>query len=1121
MTSRRASLLSWLPVIAFSAIIGILSVVVLETTYTKEVDNSVKRIDSDLRVLREHIFRTLSIIEIVADNANRNYRLNRSNNARVKDHLQQQILRLAFLVQISIVDDKGKFIISNLTDGHASIDLADREHIRYHLDQRVEGPLFVGKPVTGRVSSKQSVQVSKYYSEATGEPSTIVVVSWDLSEIEAMLDSIDFSAGQLQRLRRSDGAAIVSRTTGAPFPRLSVSENMVGVEKVRDHDGNAWYFGRLALPYEISLESAVSETLLLNDFYAFRSIVLILSSFSVFLAAATRWITIRYFNMRDTIAVAEAERRARIVTEQFGFAVQASIDGYLAIHLSGEIVRFNPALERITEYTRGELQTLRISDLRYGGYTTAARQRLENIIATGSDRFESQWCAKSGRVIDVEVSAVRESDEIVAAFVRDITAQKSAQTRLAALIGLKNLLIKTNEMIAYRLPQNELFDGICNACVTQSQMRLAWIGLIEPDRKHVRCVAQAGHAEASVKGLLIPLDASDPRGQGMVARAARDGEATIIQNLDQSPHFLPWRELRRKYDLASACAFPLRRRGGVTGHVAFYSHQVAFFDAELVAVLGQVADNLSFALQAADAEQERSQNESRMLLAQARFDQVVNAIDDVFWIADPSLSKMDYVSPAYEKIWGRPCQSVYDQPRSFIEAILLEDRERVLQSFHERRSMSSFTNEYRIARPDGSVRWIWEKRFAVCASERDHKVYVGVARDITERKELERALDQARRLESIGRVTGELAHDFNNLLAIIVLNASQVRKHLDLTEMQQRNLEVILATAARGGEITKSLLAVARRQRLTRQYCDVWGVIEQNMTLIRTAAGAQVDVTYEKPPAEVRTVVDPSALSNALLNLVINARDAMPKGGLLRISVSAEHIIPSDWRLSGLDSDAGKYVILCVSDNGAGMIPDVAAKAFEPFFTTKQEGLGSGLGLAAVYGFARQSGGTAYLDSVVGRGTSVSILLPLVQGGEFIHATSPDVVVSGSGRLLIVDDEPDLLEGLAQVVKALGYKAQTAQSGADALAKLSEQPFDLMLCDFAMRRMNGLELARQVQARWPSTRIILMTGFAAAFDATDVPWLVLEKPLSVSDLSKALAAEVSRAIPAKTDAAEI
>jgi PAS domain S-box-containing protein len=393
--------------------------------------------------------------------------------------------------------------------------------------------------------------------------------------------------------------------------------------------------------------------------------------------------------------------------------------------------------------------------------------------------------------------------------------------------------------------------------------------------------------------------------------------------------------------------------------------------------------------------------------------------------------------------------------------------------------------------------------------------FTSFIRDISTRVLAEQQLAQAQRMEAIGQLTGGLAHDFNNMLGIIIGS-------LDLLSLEQTDAEAqelissAMSAAHRGVEVTKSLLAVARRQALAPKIVEIDAALMEMWPLLRQTAGKRVEVFLDTGAPGLRAYLDPGSFNNAILNAVINARDAMPGGGELRISTAL--VNAADTHLAD-ELDAGAYIMVTVEDTGCGMPPEVVERAFDPFFTTKERGKGTGLGLAMVYGFARQSGGTAMIRSTVGVGTMVKLMLPVtttpVRQDDWLSAPGEQPGAQTGEAVLVVDDEFDLRKIIREWLESAGYRVVLAGSPEEALRQLQTERFDLMLTDVVMPGpMDGAALARAVLERYPGMRVLLMSGYADdALDGVKEEWTVLEKPFRQDELARAVRNELDHRDP--------
>ncbi|WP_428376957.1 PAS domain S-box protein [Lichenicoccus sp.] len=359
--------------------------------------------------------------------------------------------------------------------------------------------------------------------------------------------------------------------------------------------------------------------------------------------------------------------------------------------------------------------------------------------------------------------------------------------------------------------------------------------------------------------------------------------------------------------------------------------------------------------------------------------------------------------------------------------------------------------------------------------------YAAITRDITEKHALEAAreqLYQSQKMESVGQLTGGVAHDFNNLLTAVSGSLALVMA-ASTDERVRRLIEVAQRAADRGGKLTHQLLAFSRRQILQPQTSNINDLITAFEILLRRAVGETINLQFDLSPPLWLSEIDPAQFQSALLNLVVNARDAMPKGGALTIETRNIEIRAAD-ALRIREIAPGPYVCITVHDSGSGMTPTARDRAIEPFFTTKDVGQGSGLGLSQVYGFVRQSDGQIEIESAIGAGTSVSLYLPQSQTPSSkdaaMQATQTDTT---HGTILVVEDDPDVLEIAVAAVESFGYKVHAARDGAEALAiLLSEKPVDLLFTDVVMPKgLSGVDLARDARLLQPEIPVLMASGY--------------------------------------------
>jgi PAS domain S-box-containing protein len=357
-----------------------------------------------------------------------------------------------------------------------------------------------------------------------------------------------------------------------------------------------------------------------------------------------------------------------------------------------------------------------------------------------------------------------------------------------------------------------------------------------------------------------------------------------------------------------------------------------------------------------------------------------------------------------------------------------------------------------------------------------------IARDITEKRQLERQLHQSQKMEAIGQLTGGIAHDFNNLLGVVIGNLDLLETLVPNNEAALKRVGIAQKAALRGADLTRRLLVFSSNEELRPSVVKLHHSIRNMMELAACVIGPEIKITTHFDDSLPPVFVDAAGLESSLLNLVVNARDAMPKGGSINITTQLSNLEETYPPIKAGELKVGRYASVSISDTGEGMSRETIERAFEPFFTTKPRGKGTGLGLAMVYGFVKQSGGAVRIYSEPGYGTTISFYLPLAEGVflplSVAKAVSP---AKRSGTVLVVDDEPHLLDIAAAYLAELGYTALQAENGAAALQVIAQHPgIDLVVTDIIMPGgMNGVELAQKIRQLHPGIRIIYSSGFPA------------------------------------------
>lgn len=419
--------------------------------------------------------------------------------------------------------------------------------------------------------------------------------------------------------------------------------------------------------------------------------------------------------------------------------------------------------------------------------------------------------------------------------------------------------------------------------------------------------------------------------------------------------------------------------------------------------------------------------------------------------------------------------------------------------------------EYRIIRPDGEVRHVYREWELIHDDAGNPVQLIGTIQDITERRRTEEQLRQAQKMEAIGNLTGGMAHDFNNLLGVIVGNLDLARERITGDEELLEIVGEALEAAWRGADLTRRLLAFARRQPLRPARVDINELVSNTLRLLRRLLGEDIEVSLELEEDLWPVTVDPAQLEASLANLANNARDAMPGGGHLIITTANRHL-DAEYAAMRADMTPGDYAMIEVSDTGSGISAETISHIFEPFFTTKEPGKGTGLGLSMVFGFLKQSAGHVSVYSEPGVGTTFRLYLPRATTEPSARAISEaSVAVGGDEVILVVEDNLAVRHVVLRQLRELGYRVLECDRAAMALEILQREAIDLLFTDIVMPGgLHGIELARLARERWPSLKVVLTSGFPQARLNAEAPlshdFKLLSKPYSNEELSAVLRA---------------
>ncbi|MEJ2420654.1 MAG: PAS domain S-box protein [Acidobacteriota bacterium] len=668
--------------------------------------------------------------------------------------------------------------------------------------------------------------------------------------------------------------------------------------------------------------------------------------------------------------------------------------------------------------------------------------------------------------------------EGVIAMVTDIGPLKEAEERLVRFNALLRTISEINQVSLRTDSTEALFNEACGRLVSTGGMRMAWIAVPTPVSGRLVPLAQAGFEEGYLKQIHIRADES-PLGMGPTGKAFRIGKSVVCQDTLIDESFAPWRSQAVERGYRSSGAFPILLHGKVEGVLNVYHFLPGFFETDVQRLVEELAADLGFALHSYTLKSDMEGTMARLKHSENRYRALFeNANDGIFLarqgrIVECNAKALELFGYSRDDFIGRhPAEVSPDQQpggRDSWTAAELHIREALLghpQYFtwlHQKADGTPFEVEVTLNRIDLG----------------EDTVLQAILRDVTEHRVMEDQLRQAQKIEAIGQLAGGVAHDFNNLLMAIQGPLELLQTKLPEDSPLQKDLAGIRHTTVRAAELTRQLLAFARRQIISPESLDINQLIGDLSPLLRRLLPENVDLHVEPCGEGGAILVDRIQFEQILINLCINAKDAMPEGGRLlieteRATVGPEYLASHPW------AHPGEYCLLTVTDTGSGMDRETQEHIFEPFFTTKKLGHGTGLGLASVYGIVKQHEGMIHVYSEPEKGTSFKIYFPL--SGSTAQAVPPresDIPHGEGESILVVEDEEVVRTTVVEILQSLGYMVREASDGKQALEKLDQGgPVDLVVTDLVMPMMGGEEMSREIESRHPGTRFLFISGYS-------------------------------------------
>jgi PAS domain S-box-containing protein len=877
----------------------------------------------------------------------------------------------------------------------------------------------------------------------------------------------------------------------------------------------------------------------------------------------------RHFNniaatiRRETGVRRHAEDALRESEERFRSAMHYSPIGMALVSTSGEYLEVNPALCAIVGYSADELLATGFESITYpddyAEDVVLTKRLLDREVET--IRRVKRYRHKDGRIrwVQVNSSLVLDDNGAPRYFVsqiQDITERKRADEELQQANRALQTISNCNQVLVHATDEATLLREICQVMVRDGGYRVAWVGF-----------ADAG-GETDVKAVAVSSGETDSpartawaaQGGEQMAAAIRTGEPAVCKDLRAATGAGAWRDEAVRLGYRSCVALPLVTDGRAFGALTLCSGEETSFDVSEATLLKELADDLAFGIVALRARVNQRQAETALRTANERYARqeasltkltksYVSAPDDFADVAREMTEVVaNTLSVALVAVWLHDengtvtrCEDLFKWPEGthgqglslrqeacpvYFKALAGAEVLAVTNARSDPRTselLEPLLLPYGIAsvmcvpiRSRGATvgvlsckhvgnprRWMPdEQAFALAVANLLSAMLAQV-----ERQRLEHQLRQAQKLEAIGRLAGGVAHDFNNILTVILGRAEEVAADERVPADLRESVADLSQNAQRATALTRQLLAFSRRQAIEVRDVDLNSVVANVTRLLHRVLGEDIVVTftYSEQPLAVRA--DPGMIEQVLLNLAVNARDAMPDGGRLSIDTSFLDLSGNEPSRSG---SPGNWACLRVKDNGAGIAAEHLPHIFEPFFTTKDVGKGTGLGLATTYGIVQQHGGWIEVDSQIGHGTEFRVFFPRV-GAEMPAAapvSAPAPPPRGRETIMVVEDEAGVRALVLKLLQDLGYRVLQAQSGPHALDVWRQQgdEVQLLITDIVMPDgMNGVELAERLRRNRPQLKVIYTSGYLADLSREDITRhsdAYIAKPFSLMELAR-------------------
>jgi PAS domain S-box-containing protein len=821
------------------------------------------------------------------------------------------------------------------------------------------------------------------------------------------------------------------------------------------------------------------------------------------------------------------ESSLRESREELAAILRTATDAFFLADSQGRLLDVNEATCRLLGYSREELLALTVADIEQEVSPEQVAETIARVLQTGSERFERRMRRKDGTLIEVELSvnSLPVGEGRVMAFARDISARKRADEERDATVRMLRLINQPNGLdalmrevslllrdwsgctaVGIRLKDGDDFPYYDTRGFPPEFVELER-HLCKRDRNGQVARDAAGNPALDCMCGNILCGRFDPTKPFFTAHGSFWSNSTtrFLASTTEADRQGHTRDRCNGEGYESVALVPLRVGEATFGLLQFNDMRKDRFTPERIALLERLGDSLAVAIS-------QRQDQAARRASEDRFRRLLESTTDYSYAVDHRDGRQVQTrhGAGCEKVTGYTSDDFAARPSLWFDMVVPEDRPAVL-TFAGRieQGESPSPIEHRITHKNGSIRWVCNTVVSRPALSGQGFMHDGLISDVTDRKRLESQLQQAQKMEAMGQLAGGVAHDFNNILATMLMELGLLREEPGLSESVRTGLHDLVTSVGRATGLTRQILAFSRRQLMQMKPLRLDALLTDLHKMLRRMLGETIQVDLQASPECSPIKGDGGMIEQVVMNLCVNARDAMPAGG--RIELLVENVTLGQSEITGNpEARVGNFVRLSVSDTGCGMKEQVRQHLFEPFFTTKDTGKGTGLGLSTVYGIVKQHDGWIEVESQEGKGSTFRVLLPALLVDDV--AAGPDAAAAparGRGEtLLLVEDETSLRLAVGSILRRFGYRVLDAGNGDEAQAqwKTARGAVDLLVTDMVMPgKMTGLQLIEKLRQDKPGLRAIICSGYSGIQSIpASVGIDVLAKPFETSVLLRAV-----------------